>query len=246
MCFSAEPATHELLSFSAAGRRHEENQDRVLARIVEWSPGPLYLIAVADGVSQCSFGGSVANYIVERHLARDTIFRQGQGAPAVQLKQYLRQLNDGFYAEFSELDEMMASGATLSVALLQEDAADCFWAGDSPIYWSRPSSHGYLTRQISVPDRKGSLLSDNFGAHAPFALKHEQVAIGPGDIVTIASDGVVHDAESLSEGYARLGFSEELLLEIKDIANRSRFSDDISVSACRRKGSGQRTEPRPL
>ncbi len=219
---------------SVGGRKHKENQDRALARAMSWSPSPLYLLAVADGISSCRYGASVARYIVERHLQTDAIFQQGDKPIGDQLRAYLTALNRSFHDEFSDMEDMQASGASLSIAVLSVDTADCLWAGDSPIYISRQRAGGYDTEMILRPDKKDNALTDHFGGAAPFDLKHVRLTLRLGDILTITSDGAVHDADLLSDAYARHGFTAAVLDEIRDRAYRSPTCDDISVAACQR------------
>ena len=226
--------TYSVLSMSAVGRKHKENQDRALARTIPWTPTPLYLLVVADGISSCVYGGSVARFIVERHLAVDEIFHP-EGQPiGDQLKDYLVALNKSFHNEFSDMEEMQASGASLSVAVVCGDVADCFWVGDSPIYISRQIPTGFESELILIPDKDGNALTDHFGGAAPFNLTHRHLTLAVGDILTITSDGVVHDSDLLSRSYARIGFNQAFLNEVKDRANRSPVSDDISLVACKR------------
>lgn len=227
--------THSLLSLSACGRKHRENQDRALARVISWEPTPLYLIAVADGISSCPYGASVARYIVERHLQTDVIFQHNGTPVGDQLRVYLTALHKGFHDEFADMEDMQASGASLSVAVLSGDTADCLWVGDSPIYISRKMSGGYATEMIMRPDKNGNALTDHFGGAAPFALKHEHLQLSPGDILTLTSDGAVHDAELLSSAYAHHGFTTAVLNEVRDRAFRSPICDDTSVAACQRR-----------
>lgn len=69
----------ETISVTKEGRKATGsrcgNQDRIVNRVFEQVPGisgPVYLIAVADGVSHGSYGGSVARYVAERHLQTDS------------------------------------------------------------------------------------------------------------------------------------------------------------------------------
>lgn len=227
--------THSLLSMSVGGRKHKENQDRAIARVIPWSPTPLYLLAVADGISSCRHGASVARYIIERHLQTDAIFDRGNLDVTNQLRDYLTALNRSFHEEFAEMEDMRDSGASLSVAVLGGWLADCLWAGDSPIYISRQRPNGYDTELILRPDVRNRALTDHFGGTAPFNLKHVRLTLQLGDILTITSDGAVHDADLLSDTYARCGFTPTVLREIRDLAYQSSTCDDVSVVSCQRK-----------
>jgi len=238
-------STHEMISGTKIGRKHIlkhiENQDRILLREMEvaWSEDQLALIAVADGVSGCPFGGSVARWLIDRHLQCDGLFAVPKPSLAAQLQSYLSALYQQWLEEFADLPEMLESGSSLSIAVCFGDHADCLWVGDSPIFVSLPAEGGYTTRQVSQPDNTEDecVLTDCFGAGHRFDLKHENVDLPEGGIVTIGSDGITYDEGLLNEVYPRLGFSQDVVAEVIDVATAATFSDDCSLVACRRSSS---------
>ncbi len=66
-----------LIGNTHVGNIHPENQDRITKRKLDsqLASQEVYIIGVADGISQCSFGASVTDWIIEKHLAVDTIFK---------------------------------------------------------------------------------------------------------------------------------------------------------------------------
>jgi serine/threonine protein phosphatase PrpC len=231
----------EIISVTKEGRKatgnRSGNQDRIVNRVIEQVPGivgPVYFIAVADGVSQCSYGGSVARYVAERHLQTDSLFRNPEQQLAQQFISYIKDLAANFYAEFADIPEMLDSACTLSVAILYGDQADCLWVGDSPIFFSKADGNRYLTERVSVPDVLGTKMTDCFGKHTPCSLKLRSLNIGPGDIITVASDGLKHDEQALSQVYEKIGFNSLLTAELVEAATHSRFYDDISVVSAMR------------
>lgn len=225
--------------FTEAGRKpppkRAENQDRVLCRLLPVGESNGLLMAVADGITNCPSGGSVANWVVMRHLAVDSIDFPGNQSPTESLGDYLKNLQLRFIDEFSapEYEGMLASGATLSVALLHDHKADCFWAGDSPIYHSRPLGKAYETQLLTRPDHEqdGSL-SNCFGSHSSFSLRHCHVGLNVGDILTVTSDGIQVDVFSVSQIYMTHGFGNDALREMLRLSKQNRrFWDDLSVTA---------------
>ncbi|MEI6972784.1 MAG: protein phosphatase 2C domain-containing protein [bacterium] len=225
-------------SISAPGKklptRRRENQDRVLCRPLEVNGNQGVLMVVADGMSSSPYGGSVARWLVELHLANDGITFLDGCATADVLRSYLNQLHKHFLKEFSEegMEDFLASGASLSVSLLHHDMADCLWAGDSPIYVSRKTASGYSTEKLADADHDPmGCLTNCFGAGTAFDLHHKCVHISAGDIVTVASDGPAIDEQVLSSIYQEYSFSKAALEHMVNISARGHFWDDLSIVA---------------
>jgi hypothetical protein len=139
-------ASFRIIHTSIPGRKGpavgKENQDRVLVRRVRRDGSSLFLVGIADGISRCPCGGRVAEYLMGKHLKRDRMFTHGDHGPAHQLEEYLQRLNTQFYEEFIDHPKMLASGATMSVGLLENDTAHHYWVGDSPILIARRDGAG--------------------------------------------------------------------------------------------------------
>ncbi|MEI6809609.1 MAG: protein phosphatase 2C domain-containing protein [bacterium] len=223
-------------SISVAGKksptRRPENQDRVLCRTLDVVGDQGMLLVVADGMSSSPYGGSLAKWVVETHLAKDAIaFVEGHN-PADDLQSYLKQLHAQFLKEFSGegMEDFLASGASLSVALLHHDAADCLWAGDSPMYVSRRTAAGYDTEKVTLPDHDPfGCLTNCFGAGTAFDIRHKRMDLSPGDIITVASDGPRIDEQVLSSIYQDYSFSKAALEHMVNISARGHFWDDLSI-----------------
>jgi len=214
--------------------RKRENQDRVLCRQLDVNGSQGALLVVADGMSSSPYGGSVAKWIVEQHLANDAIAFADGSDPADELRACLNQLHEQFHKEFSGegMEDFLASGASLSVCLLHKNAAECLWAGDSPIYVSRKTDAGYETEKITRPDHDPmGCLTNCFGAGTPFDIRHRRVSLSSGDIITVASDGPAIDEQVLNGIYQKLDFSKAALEEMIRISARGHFWDDLSIVA---------------
>jgi len=223
MSFSMIGQTH-------VGNKHPENQDRIITR--EFASKGLSLIGVADGISQCSYGGSVARFIMEQHLTVDEIFISS-GSPIEILKEYLKNLHNSFEDEFKDWYDMLESGASLSLALAEKNGTiHCMWAGDSPIFLTEKIDGEFTTQQISTPDHDSvGALTDSFGAFADFELKHKTLQINPRDIVTVTSDGIENADALLNDKYTYLGFSDMVCSTIIDEMLQNPYADDISITA---------------
>ena len=214
----------KLITASRMGEKHVENQDRVLERRLTESSG---LIAVADGMGGTPYGGSVARWLIEGHLAVDDLPLE-PGRMASVFRAYLETLSSQFRSEFSDVPEMLSSGATLSVVAFFERQAECFWVGDSPIF--AVTVEPLQTRPVSTPDRgsRAHVLTDWFGGRSPFNLKH--AAVSDADILTICSDGVVSDPGELNRMWSR-GFTQAAADELVDRCVAVPGSDDASIAA---------------
>ncbi len=214
------------------GRLHGENQDRVIAREIV-DDGECFLIAVADGISKCPFGGSVARWLVNQHLAHDDISIPDVEFADLAVHTYLEQLHAEFRVEFSDVPEMLKSGACLSLAVHREGKTHAYWVGDSPIYETTRVNDRYSTRLVSKPDSSGVTgVTDFFGGTSPCQIKHVQLHPDT-HIVTITSDGAIHDAHLLNRSYQLHGFSQRVADEVCQEAHANANADDVSIVAMR-------------
>lgn len=145
---------YELIGETHGGSIHAENQDRILMRLLsldEW-PDRVYLIGVADGISQSAYGASVAHWLFERHCSQDVIFVAGPDTLSNQLQTYLHGLHKRFCSTFEDFPEMLASGASLSICAIQGACVECFWVGDCPIFLSELIQGKYRTKQVTTAD----------------------------------------------------------------------------------------------
>ena len=199
--------SYSMIGQTHVGNKHLENQDKIISRKFQATSShpELFLIGVADGISQCPYGGSVARYIMEQHLLVDDIFNVA-GAPIDILQQYLKNLHKSFKDEFEDMYDMLNSGASLSLALAQDSGTvDCLWCGDSPIFLTKNIDGEFVTKQISIPDNdQMGALTDNFGGFADFNLKHKSLTLFSDEIITVTSDGVENANIMLNEQYENL------------------------------------------
>ncbi|MFZ4395144.1 MAG: hypothetical protein ACOYOU_05890 [Kiritimatiellia bacterium] len=230
--------THSMFGKSHVGRTHADNQDEVLARQISRmeTPRDIHLIGVADGISRSPFGGSVARWIMRKHLDCDAVFPTGLNNIGTQFATFVRGLHAQFLREFEGVPDMLASGASLSLACLWEDVAICGWAGDCPVFLSVPQERKLTTTQVSLPDiaRVSHDLTDCFGANSPFNFKVKELAVPHGGILTIASDGAQSDAFTLNDLYQKNASNLACLQTVIDAARKYPTCDDVSIVACKR------------
>lgn len=227
-----------MLSFVHPGRkpagRIAECQDRIVTRQLEattdLSAG--MLIGVADGISQCPFGGSVARYVAETHLGHDEV-RVPQQRLSVSLPVCLHTLYARFQAEFAESTDMLDSGTTVSVAGWERDEITVCWVGDSPVFHLSLEEKAWRGEQISRPDmdRQRNQLTDCFGRYAPGRFKVRCLPARAGDIIVVSTDGAELDGLLLADLMAKHGFTRRWIENAVEPVLRRRYYDDISVVA---------------
>ena len=203
---------------SQKGEKHAENQDSIGVREL---PGSRRILVVADGISSHAYGGSVARWIVEKHLIVDSIPES--------LDHYLATLHRSFQSDFEDIDDMLASGASLSIADIFRDSAEIYWAGDSPVYHTR-LERSPSTSLIAEPHSgAGGALTKCFIGSRPFAPSYKRLELLPGDVLTLASDGFVIDESSLSYEVSTGGLCQASIDAMLESSVAAAGSDDASV-----------------
>jgi serine/threonine protein phosphatase PrpC len=227
---------YQIIGDTQAGNRHPENQDRIVRRLLHNSGETIgCLVAVIDGVSTSAFGTSIARWIGGR-LDRDALTPDAGDITTETLRNYWRTLHDEFQSEYDDLSEMLESAACVSAAWAIGERLDVLWAGDSPIYLTRETQHGYQTTRVSVPHRGTQLhhITKSFCGAAPFEPDVREFSFAIGDIVTILSDGAFHEEMQLSELYESGEFHDDVCTKVTRESVALAHSDDTSMVACKR------------
>lgn len=229
---------HIMFGKTHVGKMHVDNQDEIVTRRIrrEGNPFEIHMVGVADGISQTPYGGSVARWLMRKHMEVDPIFPESECDIGRKFVKYLCDLHAQFAREFAAQPDMLGSGASLSVACVWEDSAICAWAGDCPIFLTVPKGKKLATNQISIPDthRVTRQLTDCFGAQMPFAFKKRMLTVPEGGILTIASDGAQSDEFTLNDLYQAKSLTPFSLQEVVDTALKHPKCDDVSIVACKR------------
>lgn len=197
---------------SHVGRR-EKNEDSFL-RLPE-----LGLFAVADGLGGYE-GGEVASALSVRVLEEVVSRRTREEAPESVLASAARRADQEVRAR--QVGPLSMMGSTLSAVLLADRAALCH-IGDSRIYRLRGGRLERLTRDHTVLEelsfggseptaferaRYRHVLSRALGLEDGGEAEVERLAVRPGDVLLLCSDGVhgvvpeARLAELLAEGPA--------------------------------------------
>ena len=217
---------YRTIGATCVGKKHAENQDRIVRReLLTEEAGPrACLVAVVDGVSASPLAASVARWIAS-HLENDEIVDDTLGEVSQQIIAYLARLHQRFCGEFEDFEEMLESAASLSLAVVEEDATHVLWAGDSPVYVTECCEKTYKSSRVSRPHvgSKDSI-TKCFCGNSAFEFDYHEVEIRPGDIVTITSDGAVHEETMLNELYQNEDFGERICEEVLELALRHPFS----------------------
>ncbi len=220
-----------MYGITRCGKKHTENQDCIFQRTIETGEhGTVFLLGVADGIGGSAYGGSVARWLIERHLAQIPLFDLPEQPVETQWKQTLHDLAAAFRTEFADNETMLGSGAAFAVAAVHEGVAECFWAGDVAIYLNQGAKK-YAGSQITEPDLNRFRELTNFFGKSPFNPHHATVSIANGDVLTIASDGANIDQYVLQEYYLKHGVGQSTLVMIAELALRSPRADDVSLVA---------------
>jgi len=230
------------------GQRRRRNEDAVLVRSKKESSGkagPIYLLAVADGVGG-SVGGSIASREAVRALA-DCFVQDRTSDPQALLRDGLRGANARIRRLADRQARLQGMCSTLVAAIVAKRRAWVANVGDSRAYFMRNGQIGRLTQDhtwvaeqvkagqmteeeaMSSPNRNiitrcvGSKDTLSIDLVAPLNLR-------PGDILLLCSDGltgIVSEAEIAS---ACLKSSPAVAAqELVDLANRRGGPDNISV-----------------
>ena len=215
------------------GARGVENQDRIFVRTWEQGGGLMTLLGVADGVTNCPFGGSVARWVADK-LLQPEYAPDLAGDAGAAIASMLVGIYREFQTEFADNADMLDSACTLSVAWMRPGALACAWVGDSPIFLLTPAAKGFHGEMLSRPDvdRTTRKLTDCFGRHAPGQFKSVVRPCSPGAVVVVASDGGQLDEASLAHTLHKSGFSRKWLDSLLEPVRKQPVYDDISVVAC--------------
>lgn len=239
------PSPYQLLLRTRPGKKRaifpfSASQDRAIIReFTAEETGrhePAVLIVVADGVSRCPDGGAVAEWIVHEKLNTDPIFQH----PTMDLGGQLRSRILEFHLEFLECfrddHRMLGSGCTLAAALLYGSRGIVLWSGDSPAYHLQPKEGGgFSSQELIVADKDPytGALTDCFSGLTSFSLRYQTMRLNQGDIVIVATDGIVFSGEGLADSIVDQGFSDSWMEGVCQHSFESPRSDDIAIVAAR-------------
>jgi serine/threonine protein phosphatase PrpC len=192
------------VSRTHVGRVRTINEDRVFDRATRG------LWAVADGMGGHSAGDIAAQTIVDalRMLADDPAPFDDDAIDAT-LRAAGQRIHD------DAAGSTQVSGSTIVALHIDGDAATLLWAGDSRAYRVRDRRIEQISRDHSLVQElidSGSLARDRadrhpqahvitraLGAMPGVAIEHRAIAVQPGDLYLLCSDGLTrgHDDPAL-------------------------------------------------
>lgn len=213
----------------AAGR--EENQDVVLAIVLDAAPGPSggedFLLVVADGM-----GGEPAGDVASRIAAdalRDAFSRLPEGDLGQALKQAYRKANDAVFEAGVKEPTYAGMGTTLTSALIHGRFATVANVGDSRAYLLRGQGLTQVTRdhtlvqdevakgRISAEAARGdprrNILTTSIGSSARLDSKLPNIfelTLLPGDRLLLCSDGLYDVLDDVDIRRALMGAEPDI------------------------------------
>lgn len=222
---------------SDVGAVRELNEDAFLER------PDLGLWLVADGMGG-HFAGDVASQMVVS--AMDSLEVAGSLSRFVEsVEQRLMETNTRL-REYAEREETHTIGSTVVALLIKGEHAVCLWAGDSRMYRYRDGrleqisqdhalveelvERGVLTREQAVDHPHGNLVTRAVGAADKLFLDVEIIALQPGDLFILCSDGLEKEiAEQEAVNFAELEGPSEVCRRLLDRALAHGARDNVTV-----------------
>jgi protein phosphatase len=232
---------------SHIGAVREENQDAIYLPAPADPAilaGPDSLLAIADGMGGHAKGGLASTVAIETF--RSAFHEQPAHAPMPALRRAMELANLAVYQTALRLN-VGQMGTTLTAAYLSGNHLYLAHLGDTRAYLIRGGRARCLTNDHSVagelarmriisPDKirrhhQRSVLSKTLGMNLFVRADHSHLALQPGDIVVLCSDGLwayVEDDE-LAGLAARTGEASELSQALVDLALERQTDDNASV-----------------
>lgn len=213
----------QILTGSAQGRKNAENEDHYFVR--EFSNSCL-LFGVADGIGSHPFGGSVAKWLTKTYLKTSPVELN------VNLRRSASTLlangHAAFVREFDGFDDFLTSGCTISLIAIDGNRAVCLWAGDSPVYYTSPTK--CQSFRVSTPhnNNRGEL-TECFNGDRILNFEIVELDLEKGDVVTVASDGVIIDKSTLLDVVSSNRLGSDFLSQTLETSTRASGSDDSTM-----------------
>jgi PPM family protein phosphatase len=226
----------ETAALSHPGRRRRQNED---AYVVE---PPLF--AVADGMGGAK-AGEVASGLAAAAVQESG--NDGQSGEA-RVEALIAEANRRVFMRASEDREASGMGTTMTVALLEDDRVAFGHVGDSRAYLIRDGQleqltddhslvaelvrSGKLTPEEAETHPQRSVITRALGTEADVDVDTFSVAVEPGDLFLLCSDGLtsmIDDQTILGAVEQNRGNLEEAAKALVNAANRGGGEDNITV-----------------
>ncbi len=151
----------EAYALTDTGRVRNMNQDYIYSSPEKVGSLP-NLFLVADGMGGHKAGDYASRYAVENLVVY--LNRSCQGGPVIQLKDGIRQVNEGLFEESRSREELRGMGCTLVAAVVEDNTLYVANIGDSRLYLIQGGSirqvtkdHSYVEEMVAMGQmRRGS------------------------------------------------------------------------------------------
>ena len=226
----------QAVGHSMIGVKHEENQDGYT--IITNENSGLFL--VADGM-----GGHKGGHTASK-IAVDIISEVGQKLDAEKVLQQIEKANTVILEKSTEDEKLSGMGTTLALLLVGEEKADIIHIGDSRVYLFRENivtaltkdhslvqelvDKGELTEQEAKRDSRKNIITKALGVQPVATPDHVRLALKPGDVFLVCSDGVINvmDEQVMAQMVLDVEF-EESAKSVCEKALELGSTDDITA-----------------
>jgi serine/threonine protein phosphatase PrpC len=234
------------------GKKRSLNEDNYTCVNISKTTGPLYLLAVADGIGGHS-GGEIASSMAIATLEKNLLLHfQKNQSPSLHFQDIIenafKEANRKIFQKASKEEDLTGMGTTLTAALITPNEATICNIGDSRAYLIRENSLHQITLDHSweAETRRNIILSKEEFKDSPFKhmltrfLGFEQdvridtfhLQLFPGDHLILCTDGLyslVPDKDILKI-FKRLKRTEKICRELINLANKKGGEDNITAA----------------
>lgn len=243
----------EAYALTDTGRVRNMNQDYIYSSPEKVGSLP-NLFLVADGMGGHKAGDYASRYAVENLVVY--LNRSCQGGPVIQLKDGIRQVNEGLFEESRNREELRGMGCTLVAAVVEDNTLYVANIGDSRLYLIQGGSirqvtkdHSYVEEMVSMGQmRRGSadynshknIITRALGIGRNVEPDFFEAELKNGDYFLLCSDGLSNmvDDETICRIITGGGSLKEKAVRLIDEANVRGGADNIAVVLVKPLGKG--------
>lgn len=243
----------EAYALTDTGRVRNMNQDYIYSSPEKVGSLP-NLFLVADGMGGHKAGDYASRYAVENLVVY--LNRSCQGGPVIQLKDGIRQVNEGLFEESRNREELRGMGCTLVAAVVEDNTLYVANIGDSRLYLIQGGSirqvtkdHSYVEEMVSMGQmRRGSadynshknIITRALGIGRNVEPDFFEAELKNGDYFLLCSDGLSNmvDDETICRIITGGGSLKEKAVRLIDEANGRGGADNIAVVLVKPLGKG--------
>ncbi|MCB7319741.1 Stp1/IreP family PP2C-type Ser/Thr phosphatase [Lacrimispora sp. 210928-DFI.3.58] len=243
----------EAYALTDTGRVRNMNQDYIYSSPEKVGSLP-NLFLVADGMGGHKAGDYASRYAVENLVVY--LNRSCQGGPVIQLKDGIRQVNEGLFEESRSREELRGMGCTLVAAVVEDNTLYVANIGDSRLYLIQGGSirqvtkdHSYVEEMVAMGQmRRGSadynshknIITRALGIGRNVEPDFFEAELENGDYFLLCSDGLSNmvDDETICRIITGGGSLKEKAVRLIDEANGRGGADNIAVVLVKPLGKG--------